>query len=235
MFRFCSKNSLKNFRGWNILFCYQGSTLLSLFSGNFDRISHLSMFVNNFLNFFWRSFCCCPIHLLRGGILSYHIFIVMSTIFLLIFRKKIIALTMEESGERGIWTLAPVARPTPLAGAPLRPLEYFSELCFPYWCAIRRVVYISKEFLSCQHLFLTFLFFFFIYVFCLILLSLIFLFHFVIVVFTNAISSIIDSVSSIYNVLTQHLVFLSLIIWLVIRHYGFSSFYIWFHIDPCGH
>ena len=30
------------------------------------------------------------------------------------------------SGERGIRTLAPVARPTPLAGAPLRPLEYFS-------------------------------------------------------------------------------------------------------------
>ena len=31
-----------------------------------------------------------------------------------------------ESGERGIWTLAPVTRPTPLAGAPLQPLEYFS-------------------------------------------------------------------------------------------------------------
>ena len=30
-------------------------------------------------------------------------------------------------GERGIWTLAPVTRPTPLAGAPLRPLEYFSR------------------------------------------------------------------------------------------------------------
>ena len=37
-----------------------------------------------------------------------------------------------KSGERGIWTLAPVARPTPLAGAPLRPLEYFSELLFTY-------------------------------------------------------------------------------------------------------
>ena len=36
------------------------------------------------------------------------------------------------SGERGIWTLAPVARPTPLAGAPLRPLEYFSELVLHY-------------------------------------------------------------------------------------------------------
>ena len=36
-------------------------------------------------------------------------------------RRNLIA-----NGERGIWTLAPVARPTPLAGAPLRPLEYFS-------------------------------------------------------------------------------------------------------------
>ena len=32
------------------------------------------------------------------------------------------------NGERGIWTLAPVTRPTPLAGAPLQPLEYFSKL-----------------------------------------------------------------------------------------------------------
>ena len=30
-------------------------------------------------------------------------------------------------GDGEIWTLAPVARPTPLAGAPLRPLEYISE------------------------------------------------------------------------------------------------------------
>ena len=33
----------------------------------------------------------------------------------------------KRSGERGIWTLAPVSRPTPLAGAPLQPLEYFSS------------------------------------------------------------------------------------------------------------
>ena len=35
------------------------------------------------------------------------------------------------NGERGIWTLAPVSRPTPLAGAPLQPLEYFSWFLFP--------------------------------------------------------------------------------------------------------
>ena len=32
------------------------------------------------------------------------------------------------SGEGGIRTLAPVTRPIPLAGAPLRPLEYFSKV-----------------------------------------------------------------------------------------------------------
>ena len=32
-----------------------------------------------------------------------------------------------KSGEGGIWTLAPRKRPTPLAGAPLQPLEYFSK------------------------------------------------------------------------------------------------------------
>ena len=33
-----------------------------------------------------------------------------------------------QSGEGGIWTLAPLfRRPTPLAGAPLRPLEYYSR------------------------------------------------------------------------------------------------------------
>ena len=33
---------------------------------------------------------------------------------------------ISNNGEGGIWTLAPVTRPTPLAGAPLQPLEYFS-------------------------------------------------------------------------------------------------------------
>ena len=35
-----------------------------------------------------------------------------------------------QNAEGGIWTLAPVTRPIPLAGAPLRPLEYF---CLPEW------------------------------------------------------------------------------------------------------
>ena len=35
-----------------------------------------------------------------------------------------------DGGDGEIRTLAPVSRPTPLAGAPLRPLEYFSKGIF---------------------------------------------------------------------------------------------------------
>ena len=58
---------------------------------------------------------------LRATQISYHICFFLSTTFLKLFTRN---------GERGIWTLAPVARPTPLAGAPLRPLEYFSLIAF---------------------------------------------------------------------------------------------------------
>ena len=56
------------------------------------------------------------------------------TFFSIIYgRKKTIWKLVSDSshwpnGERGIWTLAPVTRPIPLAGAPLRPLEYFSKV-----------------------------------------------------------------------------------------------------------
>ena len=42
------------------------------------------------------------------------------------FRKKLVVFL---GGEREIRTLAPVTRPTPLAGAPLHLLEYFSVNC----------------------------------------------------------------------------------------------------------
>ena len=44
------------------------------------------------------------------------------------FKKIRTTYIANKSGERGIWTLAPVTRPIPLAGAPLRPLEYFSKV-----------------------------------------------------------------------------------------------------------
>ena len=57
--------------------------------------------------------------------LFYQIIRRLSTTFLKKIRTTHIS---NQSGERGIWTLAPVTRPIPLAGAPLRPLEYFSWL-----------------------------------------------------------------------------------------------------------
>ena len=61
------------------------------------------------------------------------------------------------NAERGIWTLAPVARPTPLAGAPLQPLEYF---CWTLWFYITLISqcngYYKWEFSFCQSLFLNF-------------------------------------------------------------------------------
>ena len=44
------------------------------------------------------------------------------------FKKIRTTYIANKSGERGIRTLAPVTRPIPLAGAPLRPLEYFSKV-----------------------------------------------------------------------------------------------------------
>ena len=59
------------------------------------------------------------------------------------------------NGAGGIWTLAPVARPTPLAGAPLQPLEYFSiiwksSLPICYWrhFVTQKLLYIRSMCLS---------------------------------------------------------------------------------------
>ena len=77
------------------------------------------------------------------------------------------------NGEGGIWTLAPVSRPTPLAGAPLRPLEYFSnaQSIYSLWniayifvcfvCSVLRCVdYNTKKYSGCQPLILIFFQFF---------------------------------------------------------------------------
>ena len=53
--------------------------------------------------------------------------------------------SVSKNGEGGIWTLAPVTRPIPLAGAPLRPLEYFSRL------RIHNLLCNLKAFLSETH------------------------------------------------------------------------------------
>ena len=70
---------------------------------------------------------------LRQRYVSYNIFSTLSrTFFNLLYlvsrpSNKLKFSGINHNGERGIWTLAPRERPTPLAGAPLQPLEYFSK------------------------------------------------------------------------------------------------------------
>ena len=108
-------------------------------------ISYTQLLVKNFFNLFFAFFLqIFQIICLRKLIYNTMYFSkcqdVFSTFFNFSFytffsiiygRKKTIWKLVSDSshwpnGERGIWTLAPVTRPTPLAGAPLQPLEYFS-------------------------------------------------------------------------------------------------------------
>ena len=114
------KISLKNFQG--LLSIVQLSMfffVVAVSCDSFYIISKCFMFVNNFFKLFFVAFL--NLSSSNSDILSY-IFLLVNNFFE-VFSKVI----FKQNGERGIRTLAPVARPTPLAGAPLRPLEYFSS------------------------------------------------------------------------------------------------------------
>ena len=87
---------------------------------NFFILSHSEVFVKNFFNLFFNVLL---LFLSNSYILSHsHSSVKHFFIFLLYFPNK----SEKYYGEGGIWTLAPRERSTPLAGAPLQPLEYFS-------------------------------------------------------------------------------------------------------------
>ena len=114
------KISLKNFQG--LLSIVQLSMfffVVAVSCDSFYIISKRFMFVNNFFKLFFVAFL--NLSSSNSDILSC-IFLLVNNFFE-VFSKVI----FKQNGERGIRTLAPVARPTPLAGAPLRPLEYFSS------------------------------------------------------------------------------------------------------------
>ena len=128
---YCSGSTSFDVRSWKIS-CKNFQGLLSIVQlsmfffvvavscDSFYIISKCFMFVNNFFKLFFVAFL--NLSNSNSDILSY-IFLLVNNFFE-VFSKVI----FKQNGERGIRTLAPVARPTPLAGAPLRPLEYFSEL-----------------------------------------------------------------------------------------------------------
>ena len=122
-------------------------------------ISFLFLKVNTFFIFLFYFFASTRTCLLSGS--NHQIYDKKSKIryFLYSSHKWHIKTTWNTfqvvSGERGIWTLAPVARPTPLAGAPLQPLEYFSiiwksSLPICYWrhFVTQKLLYIRSMCLS---------------------------------------------------------------------------------------
>ena len=120
------KISLKNFQGLlSIVQLSMFFLLLPFHATTFILYQSVSCLSTTFLNYFLLLFL--NLSNSNSDILSY-IFLLVNNFFE-VFSKVI----FKQNGERGIRTLAPVARPTPLAGAPLRPLEYFSELIFSIW------------------------------------------------------------------------------------------------------
>ena len=127
---YCSGSTSFDVRSWKIS-CKNFQGLLSIVQlsmfffvvavscDSFYIISKRFMFVNNFFKLFFVAFL--NLSSSNSDILSC-IFLLVNNFFE-VFSKVI----FKQNGERGIRTLAPVARPTPLAGAPLRPLEYFSS------------------------------------------------------------------------------------------------------------
>ena len=142
------KISCKNFQG--LLSIVQLSMFMFVVAVSCDSfyiISKCFMFVNNFFKLFFVAFL--NLSNSNSDILSY-IFLLVNNFFE-VFSKVI----FKQNGERGIWTLAPVARPTPLAGAPLQPLEYFSiiwksSLPICYWrhFVTQKLLYIRSMCLS---------------------------------------------------------------------------------------
>ena len=107
------------------LFSYQ-SSLFCCCSATFISYQISKCLSTTFLTFFKVICFCCIAH--ATAYIYYHKHLRLSTTFFFHFQFYFLTLFLEQknNGERGIWTLAPRERPTPLAGAPLQPLEYFS-------------------------------------------------------------------------------------------------------------
>ena len=80
-----------------------------------------------FLTFFQKFFWCSFFKLTQRVLILSLIFAIVKNFFIFL-NFLFYSSDSKKYGEGGIWTLAPRERSTPLAGAPLQPLEYFSRL-----------------------------------------------------------------------------------------------------------
>ena len=104
-----------------------------------------------------RLFHCSVIKVLSPAVLrdNFYILSQLSAFVNRFFHKKN-NFFRKPSGEGGIRTLAPVTRPIPLAGAPLRPLEYFSRYFLYKITSLRDALFILLKTVLFVNLFFNF-------------------------------------------------------------------------------
>ena len=125
---------LLNFQGYvtvqlSRFFVFRCSS--ATFTSYHVRFSLSRTFLTFFQKFFWSSFVThsASIDFITVFRCCQQLFSTFWIFYFFLFIQK-------KYGEGGIWTLAPRERSTPLAGAPLQPLEYFSKFkCIQFWTA----------------------------------------------------------------------------------------------------
>ena len=108
------------------LFSYQGSWFVAVSAATSLLYQALFCLSRTFLTFF-KSFFDVLFSNLLSEYWFYHWFSLLSRTFFIFLNFSFYSNDSKKYGEGGIWTLAPRERSTPLAGAPLQPLEYFSR------------------------------------------------------------------------------------------------------------
>ena len=157
----------KNYILWTFkdmsLFSYQGSLFVAVSAATsllYQALFCLSRtFLTFFQKFFWSSFVThsASIDFIIDFRCCQQLFSTFWIFYFFLFIQK-------KYGEGGIWTLAPRERSTPLAGAPLQPLEYFSKFNAFSFEQRSSVTHLKLYFMN---LFLSMLFLiFFNYLFC---------------------------------------------------------------------
>ena len=120
------------------LFSYQGSFFVAVSAATSLLYQALFCLSRTFLTFF-KSFFEVLSQLTQRVLILSLFFAVVNNFFQLFSTFWIFYFFLfiqKKYGEGGIWTLAPRERSTPLAGAPLQPLEYFSKFkCIQFWTA----------------------------------------------------------------------------------------------------
>ena len=118
------------------LFSYQGSWFAVISAATSLLYHALFCLSRTFFNFFSKVFLMFFFSNLLSEYWFYHWFSLLSRTFFIFLNFLFYSNDSKKYGEGGIWTLAPRERSTPLAGAPLQPLEYFSKFkCIQFWTA----------------------------------------------------------------------------------------------------